>query len=68
MIEKVVTWAIAKVVEEEIDDSVLMATLLGVLLDTAAFKAVGLPTSGAMAAGGATGAAHSIYKKTRGRA
>lgn len=68
MIEKVVTWAIANVIEEEIDDSVLMAALLGVLLDTAAFKTVGLPTTIAMGAGAVTGAAHSIYKKTRSRA
>lgn len=65
MIEKVVGWAVAKVVEEEIDDSVFMAALLGVALDSAAFRAVGLPPTGAVMAGAVTGAAHNIYRKTR---
>lgn len=68
MIEKVVTWAIAKVVEDEIDDSLFMAVLLGVALDSAAFKTAGLPASGAVVAGATTGAVRNIYKKTRSRA
>lgn len=65
MIEKVVGWALQKVVEDEVDDSVATAALVGVALDSAAFKAMGLPGAGAVAAGAVSGAAPKIVKMLR---
>ena len=65
MIEKVVGWAINKVVTEEIDTSVTMAALMGAALDSAAFVALGVPNGKAVVAGAATGAGHHLYKKIK---
>lgn len=65
MIEKVVGWALQKVVEEEVDDSVATAALVGVALDSAAFKAMGLPGTGAVVAGAVSGATPKIVKMIR---
>lgn len=65
MIEKVVGWALQKVVEDEVDDSVATAALVGVALDSAAFKAMGLPGAGAVAAGAISGAAPKVVKMLR---
>src|ERR1044072_3898889 len=54
MMEKVVTWAIAKAVED-VDDSVTTAALMGAALDTATFSAIGGPATGAVIAWGASG-------------
>lgn len=65
MIEKVVTWAIAKVVEEEIDDSVVTGALLGAALDTAAFTAIGVTGPAAVVGGAITGASLNVIRKVR---
>jgi hypothetical protein len=65
MMEKIASWAIGKVVTEEVDDSVTTAALVGVALDTATFSAMGLPAKGAVAAGAATGIGTHLYKKAR---
>lgn len=62
--EKVVTWAIQKAVED-VDGSVTMAALLGAGLDSAAFAAIGIPSGAAVAAGAATGAGFNIARKLR---
>ena len=67
MMERVVTWAITKAVEEEIDDSVVMAALMGAALDTATFVALGVPPTGAVMAGAVTGAGFNVAKKIRNR-
>ena len=64
MIERVVGWAIQKVVED-VDDSLTTAALLGVALDTAAFKAIGLPGASAIVAGAVSGAGPRAIKKMR---
>ncbi len=66
MIEKVVGWAINKVVTEDIDPSLGTATLMGAALDSAVFIALGVPSGRAIVAGAATGAGHHLYKKARG--
>lgn len=65
MIEKVVSWAVQKVIEEDIDSSVTTAALLGAGLDSAAFVAAGVPSSQAVVAGAATGAGFNVYRKLR---
>jgi hypothetical protein len=65
MIEKVVSWAIQKTVEEETGDSVTTAALLGAGLDSAAFTAIGVPGKAAVAAGAVTGAGLHVCKKIR---
>jgi len=62
MMEKVVTWAIAKAVED-VDDSVTTAALLGAALDTATFSAIGVPATGAVIAGAATGVGLNVARK-----
>jgi hypothetical protein len=62
--EKVVTWAISKAVEE-VDDSVTTAALLGAALDAATFSAIGVPTTGAVIAGAATGVGLNVARKMR---
>lgn len=65
--EKVVTWAIAKAVED-IDDSVTTAALMGAALDTATFSAIGVPATGAVIAGAATGVGFNVARKmTKGK-
>jgi hypothetical protein len=66
MMEKVVGWAINKVVTEEIETSIATAALMGAALDSAAFTAIGVPGGTALAAGAATGAGHHLYKRIRG--
>lgn len=63
--EKVVSWAVAKVFEEEIDNSVTTAALLGATLDAATFTAMGVPPGGAAVAGAATGVGLNVIKKIR---
>lgn len=63
--EKVVGWAINKAVTEEIETSVTTAVLMGAALDSAAFAALGVPGTGAVVAGAATGAGHHLYKKAK---
>lgn len=65
MIEKAIGWALQRVIEEEVDDSVTTAALLGVALDTAAFKAIGLPGASAVIAGAVSGAGPRVIKKMR---
>lgn len=65
MIEKVVTWTVQKVIEEDIDSSVTTAALLGATLDSAAFATVGVPANAALVAGAATGAGLNICRKLR---
>lgn len=65
MIEKVVSWAVQKGMED-VDDSVTMAALLGAGLDSAAFAAMGVPPGAAIVAGAATGAGVNVYRKIRG--
>jgi hypothetical protein len=65
VIEKVATWAIGKVVSEELDDSVATAALVGVALDSASYAAMGIPPKAAIAAGAATGMAQHAYRKSR---
>lgn len=65
MIERALGWALQKVVEDEVDDSMATAAAMGVVLDTAAFKAMGLPAAGAMAAGAASGVAPKVLRKIR---
>lgn len=60
--EKVVTWAIAKAVED-VDDSLTTAALMGAALDTATFSAIGLPATGAVVAGAATGVGLNVVRK-----
>lgn len=67
MIERALGWALQRVVEDEVDDSVTTAAVMGVALDAAAFKAMGLPAAGAVAAGAASGAGPKILKKLRGK-
>lgn len=62
MMEKVVTWAISKSVEE-VDDSVVTAALLGASLDAATFSAIGVPATGAAIAGAATGVGLNVARK-----
>lgn len=62
--EKVVTWAISKAVEE-VDDSVTTAALLGAALDAATFSAIGVPATGALIAGAATGVGVNVVRKMR---
>lgn len=62
MMEKVVTWAIARAVED-VDDSVTTAALMGAALDTATFSAVGVPATGAVIAGAATGVGLNVARK-----
>lgn len=65
--EKVVTWAIAKAVED-VDDSVTTAALMGAALDTATFSAIGVPATGAVIAGAATGVGFNVARKvTKGK-
>lgn len=64
MMEKVVTWAIAKAVED-VDDSVTTAALLGAALDAATFSAIGVPATGAVIAGAATGVGMNVARKMR---
>lgn len=65
--EKVVTWAIAKAVED-VDDSVTTAALMGAALDTATFSAIGIPATGAVIAGAATGVGFNVARKmTKGK-
>jgi hypothetical protein len=64
MMEKVVTWAISQAVED-IDDSVTTAALMGAALDTATFSALGVPPTGAIVAGAATGVGLNVVKKIR---
>lgn len=65
MIEKVATWAINKVVTEDIDPSLTTAALMGAALDSAAFVAMGASGTGAVVAGAVTGAGHHLYKKLK---
>lgn len=65
MMEKVVSWAISKTVEEEIDGSVATAALMGAALDAATFSAMGVPPGGAVVAGAVTGASLNVIKKIR---
>lgn len=65
MMEKVVAWAVNKVVTEDIETGVTTAALMGAALDSAAFAAIGVPGTGAVVAGAATGAGHHFYKKMR---
>lgn len=67
MMEKVVTWAIAKAVEDGIDNSVTTAALMGAALDAATFTALGVPATGAVVAGAVTGAGLNVAKKIRNR-
>lgn len=62
--EKVVTWAISKGVEE-IDGSVTTSALLGAALDSATFSAIGVPTTGAIVAGAVTGAGFNVARRLR---
>lgn len=64
MMEKVVTWAIARAVED-VDDSVATAALMGAALDTATFSAIGVPATGAVIAGAATGVGLNVARKLR---
>lgn len=65
--EKVVTWAIAKAVED-VDDSVTTAALMGAALDTATFSAIGVSATGAVIAGAATGVGFNVARKmTKGK-
>lgn len=65
MMEKAVMWAVQKVVEDDIDDSVTMAALMGAGLDSAAFAAMGVSSTAAVAAGAITGAGLKVAKKMR---
>jgi hypothetical protein len=67
MMERLVTWAITRAVEDEIDDSVAMAALMGAALDTATFAGLGVPATGAVVAGAVTGASLNVAKKIRKR-
>jgi hypothetical protein len=60
--EKVVTWAISRAVED-VDDSVTTAALMGAALDTATFSALGVPATGAIVAGAATGVGLNVARK-----
>lgn len=60
--EKVVTWAISRAVED-VDDSVMTAALMGAALDTATFSALGVPATGAVVAGAATGVGLNVARK-----
>jgi len=64
MMEKVVTWAIAKAVED-VDDSLATAALLGAALDTATFSAIGIPATGAVVAGAVTGVGFNVARKMK---
>lgn len=63
--EKAVMWAVQKVVEDDIDDSVTMAALMGAGFDSAAFAAMGVPGAAAVVAGAVTGAGLKVAKKMR---
>ena len=60
--EKVVTWAISRAVED-VDDSVTTAALMGAALDAATFSALGVPGTGAVVAGAATGVGLNVARK-----
>lgn len=60
--EKVVTWAISRAVED-VDDSVTTAALMGAALDAATFSAIGVPATGAIVAGAATGVGLNVARK-----
>lgn len=64
MMEKVVTWAISRAVED-VDNSLTTAALMGAALDTATFSAIGLPATGAVVAGAATGVGLNVVRRVR---
>lgn len=64
MMEKVVTWAISRAVED-VDNSLTTAALMGAALDAATFSAIGLPATGAVVAGAATGVGLNVVRRVR---
>jgi hypothetical protein len=64
--EKAVTWAVQRVIEEDVDGSLAMAALLGATLDSATFTGIGVPPETAIVAGALTGAGLKVCKMVRG--